>query len=338
MPVYNAEKTIRSSIESVINQTFGFENIEFIIVDDNSRDNSRKIIEEYSDKHDNIKPIYRKENSRGPSIPRNSGIGEATGEYMMFLDSDDEFMPDYCETMYDALSDEKEDIVHCNNYSKFLDGLYAPSNVFSKEKVFGSEHVARHTLWGNLFKSSFIKGNDIKCPDTLCEDGLFCIRAFTEGDNVVVLPNYYGYIYVVESEENDSITHNIDKDYIFRFFDGLFLMNEYFDEKGLDKQRIINLIKIVFFMFFKLKDSKKNKLAVLERLYEFEMAINQPIVVNFKPFDLLNKLILKRHFSLFIFISNILGDVYNNRTIKNIIFKKYSNFEKVDNDSFPVYD
>lgn len=330
MPVYNTEKSLKSTINSVINQSFGFENIEFIIVEDKSQDNSKKIIEEYSQKYDNIKPIYLKENSGGPSKPRNIGIDHVTGEYLLFLDSDDAFMPDYCEVMYSAITEGDFDIAYCNNYSKFLDGIYSPSGIFSQKRVYDKSRVARHTLWGNLFKTSYIKENDIECPETLCEDGVFCIKAFTQTDKVVVLPDYYGYIYTVESVDNDSVTHKIKKEDILSFLDGCYLMNQYMEDNNLDKQRLINLIKIIFFMFFKLNASKKEKIFILDKINEFESQIGRPIVVNFKPLDLLNKLVLSKHYSLFILISSIAGKFYTNRTLKNLFFKRYSNFQKID--------
>ena len=57
-PVYNAESSLKNAIDSIINQTIGFENIEFILVDDKSTDGSRSIILEYADKYDNIKAIF----------------------------------------------------------------------------------------------------------------------------------------------------------------------------------------------------------------------------------------------------------------------------------------
>jgi len=71
IPVYNAEKYLKTAIDSVINQTIGFENIELIIVNDNSNDNSEQIIKEYSNKYDNIIDIHLDKNSGLPGKPRN---------------------------------------------------------------------------------------------------------------------------------------------------------------------------------------------------------------------------------------------------------------------------
>ena len=84
VPVYNVEKYIRQCLESIINQTY--KNLEIIVVNDGTKDNSMKIVEEYlSDER--IK-VINKENG-GIASARNRGIDEATGEYISFVDSDD---------------------------------------------------------------------------------------------------------------------------------------------------------------------------------------------------------------------------------------------------------
>jgi len=96
IPNFNRENVIKNAIDSVINQTFGFENIELIIVDDCSTDGSCDVINEYASKYDNINPIFLDKNNGGPSIPRNIGIENASNEWVMFLDSDDEYDLDFC--------------------------------------------------------------------------------------------------------------------------------------------------------------------------------------------------------------------------------------------------
>ena len=84
IPVYGVEKYIRQCLDSVINQTY--KNLEIIIVNDGTKDNSMKIVEEYLD-DERIK-VINKENG-GLSSARNRGMEEATGEYISFVDSDD---------------------------------------------------------------------------------------------------------------------------------------------------------------------------------------------------------------------------------------------------------
>ena len=121
IPVYNADKYLKTAIESVINQTFGFENIELIIVNDKSSDNTRSIIEEYSSKYENIIDIHLDKNSGYPGKPRNVGIEKASAPYLIFLDADDEYLPEAFQIYYDMIIKEKSDFVMAAHYWN-LDG------------------------------------------------------------------------------------------------------------------------------------------------------------------------------------------------------------------------
>lgn len=89
IPVYNAEKYLRDCIESLLKQTIFLQDMEIILIDDGSTDNSAEIYNEYVRKYSNI--IAIKQENQGVSAARNLGIKEAKGEYIMFLDSDDTF-------------------------------------------------------------------------------------------------------------------------------------------------------------------------------------------------------------------------------------------------------
>lgn len=95
--VYNAEKTLKKCIESLLNQTY--KNIEIILVNDCSKDNSLDICNEYSKANDNVKVISNERNS-GVSDTRNNGIDNSTGEYICFVDSDDYVESNYIEVLY----------------------------------------------------------------------------------------------------------------------------------------------------------------------------------------------------------------------------------------------
>ena len=87
VPVYNASEYLDDCIKSVINQSYGFKNIELILVNDGSKDNSLDICNRYASKYDNILVINKK--NSGVSDTRNIGFSSSKGEYIMFLDSDD---------------------------------------------------------------------------------------------------------------------------------------------------------------------------------------------------------------------------------------------------------
>lgn len=99
-PVYNAERFIGQTLESMLAQTY--ENIEFILVDDCSRDNSAQIIQSYKNKHSNI--IYHlQEKNMGAGVARNKALEIARGQYVAFLDSDDLWMPDKTKRQIDLM-------------------------------------------------------------------------------------------------------------------------------------------------------------------------------------------------------------------------------------------
>lgn len=103
IPVYNVEPYIRESLSSALEQTF--DSIEYIIVDDCGTDNSIAIVEDIVSRHrrkDCIK-IIKHESNKGLSAARNTGLENATGDYVYFMDSDDEITPDCIERHYNAV-------------------------------------------------------------------------------------------------------------------------------------------------------------------------------------------------------------------------------------------
>ncbi len=114
LPIFNQEKYLEAAVESVINQTMDFKDIELILVDDKSTDSTAKIIKKYSDKYPNIKPIFLDKNSGGAGIPKNIGIENATAPYILFFDPDDILLDDICEVLYQKIVSENSDIVTGN--------------------------------------------------------------------------------------------------------------------------------------------------------------------------------------------------------------------------------
>ena len=110
MPVFNASKDLSFALDSILNQTMNLSDIEVIMVDDCSTDSSLSIIHEYCGKYSNFKVIELKENIGAAYGPRNVGLKHVTGEYVMFLDSDDRFHENACETLYNAVSNNDADI------------------------------------------------------------------------------------------------------------------------------------------------------------------------------------------------------------------------------------
>lgn len=117
IPVYNVEKYLRECLDSCINQTL--EDIEIICVDDCSPDNSIKILEEYQQKDSRIK-IFRHEKNKNLGAARNTGLQNATGGYVWFVDSDDYIDSKACQILYDAIEKFDVDLL-CFSSIQFVD-------------------------------------------------------------------------------------------------------------------------------------------------------------------------------------------------------------------------
>ena len=128
IPAYNAENDIEHCIESIISQTY--KNTEIIIVNDGSKDNTKKILEKLNNKYENIIIINQKNN--GVSASRNAGINMASGDYLMFVDSDD-FLENIA---IEHLLKNKENDLVLANYKKYYNADKIINNFPIKEKKY----------------------------------------------------------------------------------------------------------------------------------------------------------------------------------------------------------
>lgn len=122
IPVYNAEKKLSRCISSVLNQKYS--NIEIVLIDDGSKDNSLIIANEWKKKDSRIK-VISKENG-GVSSARNKGIANSKGDYIMFVDADDWVSDNYCNDMIRAAQKYKADIC----YMKFFENLITEEMIY----------------------------------------------------------------------------------------------------------------------------------------------------------------------------------------------------------------
>ena len=175
VPVYNAEKYIKKCIDTLINQTY--KNIEIILINDGSTDLSFEICNQYARKDERI--ILINQENKGVSYTRNRAINISTGEYIIFVDSDD-----YCElNMLEEISKNLNsyDII-CFGFSKVfksnnetLIDTKPPISVNElKTKIFNDDNF-RGFLWNKVFSSNIIKKNNIAFNEKIhfCEDLVF---------------------------------------------------------------------------------------------------------------------------------------------------------------------
>lgn len=329
IPVYNAESTLNVAINSVINQTIGFENIELILVDDNSTDNSKKIIEDHANKYSNIKPIFLSKNSGSPSKPRNIGIDNVNSDYLMFLDNDDEYFENYCEVMYEKIVENEVDIVHCEHVSKLNNKFYIPKHIEkinAHEEFLNNENklLIDHYAWGNIFRTSLVRDNDIKFPATLYEDGVFSINCFLNTNKIIYLTDFPGYIYLIENE--NSISHNVNIKTLFGFIEGYKLCENLFNQYNhinAKHELFKSYITMALFILMKLDELNDG----INMLFEFEKSLDFEIELKSKPLNVINNKIINKQFKQASLLLKIMGFFYNNKKIRNYLFVRFSNLK-----------
>ena len=155
IPVYNSERYLEKCVNSVLNQTY--KNLEIILVDDGSTDLSPRMCDAFSVQDSRIKVIHQ-ENQR-QAAARNTGIEVASGEYIMFVDSDDYIADDMCEYLMDGALSYHADIAICGSMAVCLDGTIN----FSKK----SDVVVEMTTYEAL--KSYVETGSGLCAQTPCD-------------------------------------------------------------------------------------------------------------------------------------------------------------------------
>ena len=169
VPVYNVEHYLDKCLDSLINQTY--KNLEIIVINDGSTDNSGIICQEYAQKDNRI--IYVEKENGGQSEARNMGLDRMTGSYVTFVDSDDWVEADYVETLYQKITEYQADIAVGNYYSyneqegifcfhifgsSYYEKVYDNVSIF--ENFYESEHMKNFALicvGGKLYKSDLFR-------------------------------------------------------------------------------------------------------------------------------------------------------------------------------------
>ena len=201
IPVYNAEKTIRRCVDSVLNQEY--KDTELLMVDDGSTDLSGQICDEYARKDSRVCVIH-KENT-GVSDTRNLALERARGIYLQFLDSDDWISPDATSLMVRAAGESGCDMVISDFYRVVGEpvshkGDIEPGGLLTREEFAGfmMEKPADFyygVLWNKLFRRALVEENGLRMDKTIswCEDFMFNLEYIRHTKTIYALhvPVYY---------------------------------------------------------------------------------------------------------------------------------------------------
>lgn len=209
IPVYNAEKTLYKCLESLILQKY--KNIEIILINDKSTDKSKEICIEFAEKYNFIKYISN-QNNLGVSATRNIGLQEATGEYVMFVDSDDWVDYNYCDCLLNELESHNAQLAISGFwYHNDIMGVEPQRNVFNEGcyidikskndvvELYSKWHFS--ALWNKIFLKSIIDKNEIRFDENISigEDmrfGIDYVRCIDNDLIVVINKSLYHYIHI----------------------------------------------------------------------------------------------------------------------------------------------
>ena len=275
VPVYNVEEYLRECIDSIIEQTYS--NLEIILIDDGSKDESGIICDEYEKKDSRIKVIH-KENA-GVSSARNTGLQIATGDWVAFVDSDDWLEENYFEVLMKCAIDKKAEIVSCG---------YNRVTVNKKESINNSGNIlifdARNFLikllnpqvgYGfthmKIYKREII--NDVVFDTELKvgEDCLFNEQVVLNANRICVIEkNLYNY-----RVNPNSVVRSFDKNYVNKYLKAMNKNKEYlkkhYENDTIIKQSYYNYVAFHVMLIavnycYNLENTEKNKRKLLKEI------------------------------------------------------------------------
>lgn len=219
VPVYNVEKEIRKCLDSIKNQTYG--DFEVLCVDDCGKDSSMDIVREYAQKDNRFK-ILTHEHNRGVSAARNTGLDNASGEYTMFVDSDDWLETNALEVIKNNFDKSKSEVIVFNIYNCYPDGKKEINDTtnFKKTQALLTENNLNTfigVVWNRAYKTSLINDNHIRFPEgMIIEDSDFTFKISMHLKSVFIIEDVlYNYLrnregsYTTEDAVNNRIKDEI---------------------------------------------------------------------------------------------------------------------------------
>ena len=234
VPIYNSEKFLQKCLDSLQRQTL--KDIEIILINDGSTDNSEEIINNYLKADSRFK--YFKQENKGQAVARNRGLEIARGEYISFVDSDDYIDLNMLEELYNA-ANGKYDIVVCDFYLTYLDK--SPSDVYSfildnpgglissKDYLFAGAGP-----WNKIYKNSFLKKNKFKFPEGIIYEDYASIPILA-----IYNPSIYyvkkAFLHYVQSD-NSTMRFNTYKKKSEDLFEASYYLYDHMKGKGFDEE------------------------------------------------------------------------------------------------------
>lgn len=265
VPVYNVREYVERCIDSILNQTY--ENIEIIIINDGSIDDSLNIVKKKYSNNEKVK-IFSQENM-GLSEARNTGIKNSAGDYLCFVDSDDWVSPKFVELLYYSVARNNADIGICNIEYIYSDGTTQKNPKIQTNITIDTE-TAIHDLilrepfgshaYNKIYKASLFKNYNIYYPKgRICEDVFTTYRLIIKSNCINLIPDV---LYFYLQQRPGSILNNNFK--IKRFTDVLDAYNNFYRDVNAkfpyrdNSDFIVWKIDMVLGFYTILAEQKKN--------------------------------------------------------------------------------
>lgn len=275
VPVYNVEKNLAECLESIINQSYT--NIEIILIDDGSTDQSGAICDCYAKKDTRIKLTHQ--DNMGLSAVKNAGIAKSAGEYIMFVDSDDYISHDMCEKLINAGLENNCDMAVCrfqfvddnHNQIEHLFGVCReiPDRILSGKEFITSlcnnYNVVYVVSWNKIYRKNILQ--NIKYEEgKFQEDELIIHHLADKCERIVFIPDIC-YFYRQRSDSIMNKQHNLGKlDNTIGFLDRL----EFIKSRGYEQDTIFRLEKEIISDFIRtLRSLNKNDKTHIAEIKKF---------------------------------------------------------------------
>lgn len=334
IPTFNVENDLKRAINSLLYQTIGFENLEVILVDDKSTDNTQEIILEYSKKYENIKYLFLEENSGSAGKPRNKGIEIATSDYIMFLDNDDEYVKEACEIFYKKITETNENMIIGSEVNE----IYSPNDLQKNQKQipkFIKKNVLENpdylytpfteysgAMWCKIFKKEFIVKNNIKCLENLPEDVYFMHQCYYLNPNIIFIKNLKLYNHYFYREIGESVSTTLSSSYLIRGFLSFDKLEELSKQKSNSTKFLNRFFKLVLESFSYLiivsNGTKDEKYYLIEKYSVFGNKYNIKFESNIL-IQFWHKLACSNHMKVTLIYTYILNIIIR---LKNFILRR----------------
>ncbi len=306
IPVYNTAKYLRICLGSLKRQTLG--NIEFILVDDGSTDESGKICDEIADNDSRFRVIHQK--NGGLAVARQTGLDNAKGEYIIVCDSDDWVEENMYELLYKKAIETDTDIVVCGYYAEYGDGKSIPKQTWFKEKdgfVDNGDFLRRGagSSWIKLVKKSLFERTEASYVSgiNMGEDALIFYKLMKGNPKVCQIDaNLYHYRRLPSGgsyTNNVKMSHIYQLDFTYRWLKENYCNPEY---ESIRYSRALNIA----FACLRTKDTDKEFLYSFlrtelgwERIFSNKISLKASMIIMEKllPYKL-SKLILRTIYPL----------------------------------------